>query len=209
MPTRAGWVAHRDLKPENVLLTHGAAVLADFGVAKATAAARTPTALQGDATLTQAGMTLGTPAYMSPEQAAADPAIDHRADIYAWGILAYQLLAGADPFAHRESVQAMVATHLAEPPRPLGQAMPQLPPPLAALVMRCLANSNLLAPVPHPDHRRSPGRDSRPACWRHQSPSLLKMARGVTSNPSTEFGYTRTPEVSCNALPSPSPSPPS
>ncbi len=134
-------VVHRDIKPENVLPTHGAAVLADFGVAKATAVARSLEALGGGATLTQAGMALGTPAYMSPEQATADPSIDHRADIYAWGILAYQMLAGVHPFAHRGSVQAMVAAHLAELPRPLGQAAPQLPPPLAALVMRCLAKN--------------------------------------------------------------------
>ncbi len=134
-------VVHRDIKPENVLLAHGAAVVADFGVAKATAAARTLAPPGADTTLTQAGVSLGTPAYMSPEQAAADPAIDHRADIYAWGILAYELLAGAHPFSHRDSVQALVSAHLVEEPRPLGQAAPHLPPPLAALVMRCLAKS--------------------------------------------------------------------
>lgn len=140
-------VVHRDIKPENVLLSHGVAVVADFGVAKATAAARTLGASGDDVTLTQAGMALGTPAYMSPEQAAGDPSIDHRADIYAWGILAYELLAGVHPFAHRDSVHALVSAHLIEQPLPLAQAAPRLPPPLAAMVMRCLAKNRADRPA--------------------------------------------------------------
>ena len=81
-------VVHRDIKPENILLAHDAAVVADFGVAKATAAALISGPVSS--TLTHAGVTLGTPAYMSPEQAAGDPTVDHRADLYAWGVVAYE-----------------------------------------------------------------------------------------------------------------------
>ncbi len=131
-------VVHRDIKPENVLLGFDAAVVADFGVAKALAAARTQGASPSGTTLTQGGMALGTPAYMSPEQAAGDPAVDGRSDVYAWGVLAYELLAGVHPFADRQTVQALVTAHLVDRPRPLGDVAPAVSPALARLVMRCL-----------------------------------------------------------------------
>jgi TolB-like protein/Tfp pilus assembly protein PilF len=128
-------VVHRDIKPENVLLSHGTAVVTDFGIAKALTAAR---ALEGaaHATLTQAGGTIGTPAYMAPEQAVGD-AVDHRTDLYAWGVMAYELLAGAHPFARHTTAQALVTAHLTEPPPAFTPAQ-GVPPGLAALVMRCL-----------------------------------------------------------------------
>src|SRR4029078_1372353 len=82
---------HRDIKPDNVLLSGGTAVVTDFGIAKAISAARTGS---GSAPLTQIGTSIGTPAYMAPEQAAGDAGIDHRADIYALGAMAYELLCG-------------------------------------------------------------------------------------------------------------------
>ena len=91
-------VVHRDIKPDNVLLSGGTAVVTDFGIAKAISAARTSAP---GATLTQIGTSIGTPAYMAPEQAAGDPDIDHRADIYSLGAMAYELLAGRPPFADR------------------------------------------------------------------------------------------------------------
>ncbi len=132
-------VVHRDIKPENVLLGYDAAVVADFGIAKAMAAARTQEGPLSGATLTQGGMALGTPAYMSPEQAAGDPTVDHRADVYAWGILAWELLAGVHPFADRKSVQALVTAHLIEVPRPLEEVAPGVNADVRTLIMRCLA----------------------------------------------------------------------
>jgi serine/threonine protein kinase len=87
-------VVHRDIKPDNVLLSGGTAVVTDFGIAKAISAARETTP---DSALTQMGTSIGTPAYISPEQAAGDPNVDHRADIYSFGCLAYELLAGHPP----------------------------------------------------------------------------------------------------------------
>ena len=125
-------VVHRDIKPDNVLLTGGSAAVTDFGVAKALAQST-----QGGATLTAMGVALGTPAYMAPEQAAADPATDHRADIYALGATAYEMLAGHPPFAGRPA-QQMLAAHATEIPLALGRLRPALPPALSALVMSCL-----------------------------------------------------------------------
>ena len=132
-------IVHRDLKPENVLLSGGHAVVADFGIAKALAAATqggTP-ARPAHGALTSAGVALGTPAYMAPEQAVGDAATDHRADLYALGVVAYEALAGAHPFGAR-TPQALVAAHLTEPPPPLGVRRPDAPPALVALVTRLL-----------------------------------------------------------------------
>jgi TolB-like protein/tRNA A-37 threonylcarbamoyl transferase component Bud32/Flp pilus assembly protein TadD len=128
-------IVHRDIKPENVLLSHGTAMVTDFGIAKALTASRTQDG-SGVATLTQAGGAIGTPAYMAPEQAVGD-AVDHRADLYAWGLLAYELLTGAHPFGRHTTPQALITAHLTEPPPPF-TASAQVPPSLAALVLRCL-----------------------------------------------------------------------
>ncbi len=130
-------IVHRDIKPENVLLSGRNAVVADFGIAKAVSAAR---ATVPGGTLTSIGLSLGTPAYMAPEQAAGDT-VDHRADLYAWGMVAYELLAGAHPFASRASAAQLMAAQLSEMPKPLDEVRPGLPPALGALVMRCLAKA--------------------------------------------------------------------
>ena len=137
-------VVHRDLKPENVLLSGGHAVVADFGIAKALAAA-THDGAAPRAGLTSAGVALGTPAYMAPEQAVGDAATDHRADLYALGVVAYEALAGAHPFGAR-TPQALVAAHLTEAPAPLGARRTDTPPALAALVMRLLAKDPAARP---------------------------------------------------------------
>jgi serine/threonine-protein kinase len=126
-------VVHRDIKPDNVLLPRGHALVTDFGVAKALSAAATGES-EG---LTSLGVALGTPAYMAPEQASADPHIDHRADLYAWGCLAYECLTGSPPFIGRPT-QAILAAHATEAPEPILRRRASLPPGLGALVMRCL-----------------------------------------------------------------------
>ncbi len=126
-------IVHRDIKPDNVLLSHGSAMITDLGVAKALNASATRNSTE----LTGLGMTLGTPAYMSPEQAAADPDIDHRADIYSWGVLAYEMLSGSTPFAGR-TPQGMLAAHVSELPEALSRRRPGAPSSLTALIMRCL-----------------------------------------------------------------------
>jgi serine/threonine protein kinase/tetratricopeptide (TPR) repeat protein len=125
-------VAHRDVKPDNVLLSRGHALVADFGVAKALSAAAT-----SPASVTATSVTVGTPLYMAPEQIAADPQTDHRADIYALGVVAYELLAGRPPFGG-ESPQALFAAHMTRTPEPVGQHRQGVPLTLERLVMRCL-----------------------------------------------------------------------
>jgi len=132
-------IVHRDIKPENVLLSHGGAVVADFGIAKAiTAAVDTPPAdgTHRASTLTAAGTSLGTPAYMAPEQAAGD-AVDHRADLYALGVVAYEMLTGRPPFEGR-SAQQLLAAHATQAPEPVQRRRSALPDALGALVMRML-----------------------------------------------------------------------
>ncbi len=124
-------VVHRDIKPDNVLLSEGHAVVTDFGVAKAVSAS------SGSSSLTSLGVALGTPAYMAPEQAAADPHVDHRADIYAVGALAYEVLCGRPPFT-AVSPQAMLAAHITQVPEPVVQHRRTVSPALNAAIMRCL-----------------------------------------------------------------------
>ena len=125
-------VVHRDIKPENVLLTGQHAVVADFGVAKALSAAT-----NSGSSLTSVGLALGTPAYMSPEQAAGDPSTDQRADLYAVGAMAYEMLTGYKVFSER-SPQAMLAAHAIETPEPIAKRRSSVPGPLSNLIMRAL-----------------------------------------------------------------------
>lgn len=127
-------VVHRDIKPENVLLSGNHAVVTDFGIAKALATARQ----EGADNATTEGLVIGTPAYMAPEQAAGDPRVDQRADLYALGAVGYEMLAGAPVFS-RPTPQAMIAAHIAETPIPLDKVKPGIPSRLSQLVMFCLA----------------------------------------------------------------------
>ena len=124
-------LVHRDIKPDNVLLSGGHALVADFGIAKALSQAA------GSSGLTSVGVAIGTPTYMAPEQAAGDPNVDHRADLYAFGTMAYEMLAGRPPFAGMSPHQ-MLAAHVTEPIEPVTKHRPQLPRPLAELVMWCV-----------------------------------------------------------------------
>jgi tetratricopeptide (TPR) repeat protein len=126
-------VLHRDIKPDNVMVSRHHALVTDFGVAKALSEAGGEAATG----FTSAGVAMGTPAYMAPEQAAADPTIDHRADIYSLGAMAYEMLAGHPPFSGRTS-QQLLAAHVSRAAEPLTSVRPTVPPELAAIVMRCL-----------------------------------------------------------------------
>jgi len=127
----ANGVVHRDIKPDNVLLAGHHALVTDFGVSKALSNAT------GESALTSAGIALGTPAYMAPEQATADPGVDHRADIYSVGALAYELLTGRPPFTGM-TPQQVLAAHLSQTPDHISRHRPTVPLPLAKVVMRCL-----------------------------------------------------------------------
>ncbi len=128
----ASGVVHRDIKPENVMLSGRHAMVMDFGVAKAV------TEASGEHQLTSAGVALGTPAYMAPEQASADPHMDARVDVYAVGVMAYEMLTGATPFPGLNPQQTLAA-HVTRTPVPVGQQREGLSPSLDAVVMRCLA----------------------------------------------------------------------
>src|SRR5438132_334037 len=125
-------VIHRDVKPENILLQGGHAVLTDFGVARALAESRS------GGRLTDTGLALGTPGYMSPEQAAGERHVDARADVYALAVVGYEMLAGFPPFAG-PTAQAVIAAHLTATPKPLTDARPETPPAVANAIARALA----------------------------------------------------------------------
>ena len=124
-------VVHRDIKPENILLSGRHAMVMDFGVAKAV------TEATGAHQLTSIGVALGTPSYMAPEQATADPHMDGRVDIYALGVLAYEMLTGQPPF-HGLNPQQTLAAHVTQAPLPVAQRRPGLSSALEHLVMTCL-----------------------------------------------------------------------
>jgi eukaryotic-like serine/threonine-protein kinase len=127
----AAGIVHRDVKPENVLFQHDHAVLADFGVARAALEA------SSGARLTSTGLGLGTLGYMAPEQLGGEPNVDARADLYALGVVAYEMLTGAPPFAGATPVRLMTL-HLTERPRPVGEVQRDVPPALSGLVARLL-----------------------------------------------------------------------
>ena len=133
-------VVHRDIKPDNVLMAGSSATVADFGIAKAISASR----MAPGNTLTSAGTSIGTPSYIAPEQAAGDANTNHRADIYSFGCMAYELLTGRTPFGDRSPSKLFVA-HLSEKPENVLELRPDMSPRLAALVMQCLEKD--------PDHR--------------------------------------------------------
>ena len=137
-------VIHRDIKPENILLSNGVAMITDFGVAKALDDA-SEAALSSGRRVTTVSMTLGTPAYMSPEQVNNARVVDHKADLYAFACVAYEILTGAPPFV-RPSLRATMAAQLADSPRPIREVRADLPGPLADVLMRCLQKDPLQRP---------------------------------------------------------------
>ena len=132
-------VVHRDIKPDNILLSDGHAIVVDFGIAKAVGTARETAAL------TTEGTSLGTPAYMAPEQAAGEADVDHRADIYAIGAMLFEMVAGAPPFTG--TFQQVVMAKMAKDAPSLTDRAPAAPPALARLVASCLARDPALRPA--------------------------------------------------------------
>ena len=132
---RAG-IIHRDIKPDNIILEgfFASALLMDFGIAKAAKAEST----------TDSGVAMGTPTYMSPEQAAGDDTIDHRSDIYSVGVLGYHMLTGKPPFTGRTAHQ-VIAGHVAELPPPIRKNNPSVPKRMADAIEKCLEKK--------PEHR--------------------------------------------------------
>jgi len=123
-------VVHRDIKPENVMLHEGEAMVTDFGIAKAVSAA-------GSENLTQTGSTVGTPAYMSPEQASGESELDGRSDLYSLGCIVYEMLAGVPPFTG-SNPQAVMVRRFTEPAPPLPAISPALPEVIERAIMRAL-----------------------------------------------------------------------
>jgi serine/threonine-protein kinase len=124
-------VVHRDIKPDNVLLAGRHALVADFGIAKAVSRSTSTERL------TETGMSIGTPLYMSPEQAAADPQVDHRADIYSLGVLGYEMLTGTPPFQGLGAQQVLVAK-VTQEAAPVAARRPAVSPKLNETIMKCL-----------------------------------------------------------------------
>ncbi|HJP87317.1 MAG TPA: protein kinase, partial [Gemmatimonadaceae bacterium] len=150
-------IVHRDIKPENILLSEGTAVVMDFGIAKAVQLARREAGgdkreagtakSEANLHITQPGDIAGTPMYMAPEQAVADPMTDQRADVYAWGVVSYELISGRHPFAeHISSPQNLLAAQMSDTPRPITNTNSKCPRPIAELVMRCLSKRATMRP---------------------------------------------------------------
>jgi serine/threonine-protein kinase len=127
-------ILHRDIKPENILLQDGHAIVADFGIARVVGASA-----EGSA-LTQTGMSVGTPTYMSPEQALADKAVDSRTDQYALACVLYEMIAGAPPFVGA-TMQVLIVKHTMEPVPPLRTIAPAVSKPLEDVIFRALAKT--------------------------------------------------------------------
>ncbi|MBC8087686.1 MAG: serine/threonine protein kinase [Phycisphaerae bacterium] len=132
-------VVHRDVKPDNILLAGGSATVTDFGVAKAfaVAARRSPESGPVPSSITETGISLGTPIYMAPEQVAADPNIDFRADLYSLGIVAYEMLIGTPPF-HGRTRQAVMTAQLTERPPEVNHRRGDVSEALSKLIAQCL-----------------------------------------------------------------------
>jgi serine/threonine-protein kinase len=135
-------IVHRDIKPDNILLSAGTATVTDFGLAKAVMESRGPARMKAPAAsaITRIGTSIGTPAYMAPEQAAGDPSLDLRADLYALGVVGYEMLVGTPPF-HGRPPQQLLAAQLTEKPPPIEARRYDVPESLVQLLNKLLEKS--------------------------------------------------------------------
>jgi serine/threonine-protein kinase len=178
-------IVHRDIKPENILLSDGSALVTDFGIAKAISASL---ASDGDSatptTLTATGISLGTPVYMAPEQAVGG-AVDHRADLYALGVVAYEMLAGQAPFEGR-TAQQLLAAHATQTPEPVERRRASVPPVLGSLVMQLLEKNPADRPQSADDVRRV--LDSVPTSSAEQRPTTERVTEATRPVPTVNRG---------------------
>src|SRR6185312_10292900 len=153
-------VVHRDVKPDNILIERegGRPMVTDFGIARA---------VEADSRLTVTGIAVGTPAYMSPEQALGERDVDGRSDIYSLGVVAYQALSGVLPF-QASNTPAMLVKHVSEAPDPIGDRCSDVPPALAAAIDHALAK--------RPEQRWSSAAEFRDALTRLSAPSRAGTA---------------------------------
>jgi serine/threonine protein kinase len=165
-------VVHRDIKPDNILLSGGTAMVTDFGIAKAISNC---TRQSVNTTLTSIGTTVGTPEYMAPEQAVADPDTDYRADIYSFGCMAYEMLAGRPPFVGMTPQRTLKAQRT-QAPAPVTEFRADVPPVIAALVMRCLEKE----PANRPQNAEELVRVLETAALQDEPPIELPAALLVT-----------------------------
>ncbi|MEO8635596.1 MAG: protein kinase [Gemmatimonadales bacterium] len=186
-------VIHRDLKPENIMLAEGGALLADFGIALA---ARGP----GDGRITETGLSLGTPQYMSPEQAAGERNLDARSDVYSLAIVVYELLTGKPPFSG-PSAQSVIAKHLIEAPPPLTTLCPSIPSGVADAIHRALAKDPADRPASAGEFVAELRRPTAapPAASRPTSIAVLPFTN-MSADPDNEFFADGIAEEIINAL---------
>ncbi len=165
-------VVHRDIKPDNILLSGRHALLTDLGVAKAVSAAE-----REGQPLTSTGVALGTPRYMPPEQMTADPHLDHRVDIYAAGVMAYEMLTGTQPFPGA-TPQALFAAQVAHQPTRPDALRQGIPPALSQAILRCL--------TPRPADRWQSAGDLLGELERLRETGDVRVTSGPTLAPANE-----------------------
>ncbi|HET9706869.1 MAG TPA: protein kinase [Gemmatimonadales bacterium] len=194
-------VVHRDIKPENVMLHEGEAVVTDFGIAKAVTAAAANT-------LTQTGATVGTPAYMSPEQAAGAAELDGRSDVYSLGCVVYEMLSGRTPFTG-PTAQAIIAQCFTEPPPPLRGARSDLPEWLEPVVLKSLAKDagdRFATAAQFSQALKSPGSSTPPGMTTSSVPATTTKSIAVlpfvnmSADPENEYFTDGIAEEIINAL---------
>jgi len=181
-------VIHRDIKPENILFHHSEPMVADFGIALAVTEA-------GGERLTETGLSIGTPQYMSPEQVSGDKRVDARSDIYALGCVLYESLVGEPPFTG-PSAMAVMARQVTDPVRPITTVRPDVPQPMIAAVTRALAKTPadrfdtagqlagaLVAPEPEP---KAPAPAAKPETARRRCIAVLPFAN-LSADPENEY----------------------